>query len=220
MASTADIIEAIKADDAGAVRELLAADRTAGGARDEAGLSAVLTATYYGRGEILQALLEAEPELDIFEAAAVGDSARVSELVEASDLVDAWSVDGFTALHLAAFFGHPAVAELLLAAGAEADVPARNPMKVTPLHSASASGRADIARALVERGADVNARQEGGFTPLHAAGQNGDQELAELLLTNGADPTMATNDGKTAADYARESGHGALLELLESTRSK
>ena len=45
--------------------------------------SAILAAMYEGNTDALAALLAARPELDIFEAAAVGDAARIRQLVRA-----------------------------------------------------------------------------------------------------------------------------------------
>ena len=116
-----------------------------------------------------------------------------------------WSPDGFTALHLAAFFGRETVAATLLEHGADVNAVARNPLRVQPLHSAAAAGHTPVARLLLEYGADPNARQEGGFVPLHAAAQAGNDELYELLLASGADQDAATDDGRTAADFRAES---------------
>ena len=104
----------------------------------------------------------------------------------------AWSADGFTALHLAAFFGQEDAAKVLLERGAEPNVVARNAtIVVTPLHSAAAGAHAAIVKLLLEAGADPNARQPDGFTALDAAQQNGDDESAEALLAAGATPRPA-----------------------------
>jgi ankyrin repeat protein len=214
----AEIIDAIKAGDEGRVRELLAQDQLHARARDENGVTAVLVAQYHGRRDLVEDLAAAaEPDLDIFEAAALGRTARLGELLQDDpDLVNAWSPDGFSPLQLASFFGHPDAAALLLDGGAETDAVAKNPMRVTALHSACAAGDARIARLLLDNGADPNARQEGGFTPIQAAAQNGDEELAQLLLDRGADPGAATDAGKTAADFASESGHEELAARLRA----
>src|SRR5262249_54943170 len=81
--------------------------------------SAILAAMYEGNTDALAALLAARPELDVFEAAAVGDAARIRHLVRARPpLVEAVSGDGWTALHLAAYFGQGEAVGRLLAAGA------------------------------------------------------------------------------------------------------
>jgi ankyrin repeat protein len=98
--------------------------------------------------------------LDLYEAAASESMERVEELVRAdSSLVNTYSSDGFTALGLSAFFGHQEVVEFLLTAGADPNLAARNPMHVTPLHSAAAHSRPTVAfavaRQLLMHGANV-----------------------------------------------------------------
>ena len=168
--------------------------------------SELLEALYRGDRDTVEAKLAERPELTLFEAAAVGDSSRVRELLSLDpDSAAGWSPDGFTALHLAAFFGHEAVGATLLEHGAEVGAVARNPLGVQPLHSAAAGGHTAVARLLLEHGADPNARQEGGFVPLHAAAQAGNDELYDLLVASGADQDAATDDGRTAADFRAES---------------
>ena len=164
--------------------------------------SEVLDALYRGDSEGVEARLATHPDLTIFEAAALGRFDRVRELVLLEPgFVDLWSPDGFTAVHLGAFFGHEAVVALLLQRGADPDPEARNALRVRPLHSAAAGNHTGIARLLLEHGADANARQAGGFTALHAAAQNGNDELYALLVERGADQEAATDDGRTVADF-------------------
>jgi ankyrin repeat protein len=164
--------------------------------------SELLEALYRGDRETVDRNLADRPELTIFEAAAVGDAARVHELLLLEGgFVDLWSPDGFTALHLAAFFGHEDVAAELLRRGADVSAASRNPLRVQPLHSAAAGNHTGIVRLLLEHGADPNARQQGGFTPIHAAAQNGNEELYALLVAHGADEEATTDDGRTVADF-------------------
>ena len=209
------IFEAIQQGDAERVREL--AD--AAGQRNDEGVSALLFAQYYGRDELVEALRRRRGELDVFEAAALGDVDRLRTLL-ADDpaLVDAYADDGFFPLGLAAFFKRPDAVRLLLDRGADPNQQSRHAqIVVRPIHSAAADGGStEIARLLLDAGADVNARQPGGFTPLHAAAQVGNEELVALLLEHGADPDARLDEGRTPADLAREAGHRDVAERIEA----
>jgi uncharacterized protein len=195
---------AIVAGDEETVRGLVDARPDLAAARNEAGLSPVLQALYNGRRDLVDVLLDANPSLDVFDAAAVGRTRGLEALLAGDpELARAWSADGFTALHYAAFFGEEQAARLLLETGAEVGPVARNEsIHVTPLHSAAAGGHGAIVRLLLERGADPNAAQDGGFTPLHSAARNDDRGSVEALLAAGADPTLASDEGKRPADLA------------------
>ncbi|HET8586363.1 MAG TPA: ankyrin repeat domain-containing protein [Candidatus Limnocylindria bacterium] len=210
-----DLFDAIRSDDARRVRDLLAADPSLASARSEDGISAVLTARYNDADAALATLLAAAPELDVFDAAAIGDAATVRTRLDADpSLVMGRSADGYTPLHLAAFFGGLAAARLLLDRGAAINEPSTNLISVTPLHSALAGRRADVVHLLVDSGADVNARQAAGQAPLHYAAENGDEDLAELLLDAGADPSLRDGDEALPADVARAAGHADLSVRL------
>jgi ankyrin repeat protein len=198
-----ELFAAIKAGDVERVRALVAEDPERACARDADGLSAVLTALYHRQSEALDALFAADPELDVLDAAATGRLDLLRAHVESDqDAFGARSPEGFTPLHLAAFFGGGPAVRLLLGAGMDADADQRNPANVRPLHSAVAARDHDAARALLEAGADPNCVQQGGFTPLLAAAHHDDAEMAELLLTHGADPARAADDGRDPAAMA------------------
>jgi ankyrin repeat protein len=164
---------------------------------------------------VSDALLAADPELDIYEATALGYIDRVNErLLEEPARVSAFSPDGFTALHFAAFFGKPEVARVLLQAGAPVDVFTRNDFANLPLHAAAAGRNIEVCRMLLAAGADVDARQHGGFTPLHEAAQHGDVEMTELFLSAGADPSLRADDGATPAEIAARAGHVDLADRI------
>lgn len=208
---------AIRAGDLKAIEAALAVDPSLASAH-EGGVSAILLALYHGQEPIARRLVRSGVEPDFFEAAALGDLGRVADLLSADpELASRHTSDGFSALGLAAFFGHER-AVALLARWCDPNVPSANGMRVTPLHSAAASLRTDarvpMCRALLAHGADPNVQQEGGFTPLHAAAQAGDRELVRVFLDHGADTSVRTGAGQTAADLAREKGHHDLADSL------
>lgn len=193
-----EFLQAVTQGDVTKVRELLKADATLAQAKDQKGVSAILKATYYRKPEVVAVLLATDFELNIFEAAATGQTERVRALIKRdASLVNAFSTDGFMPLGLAIFFGHLETVKVLLAAGAEVNAVTRETMKVAPLNSAAAARELAIARLLIAHGANVNVRAADDFTPLHEAAANGDLEFARLLLEHGAEINARMKDGKT-----------------------
>lgn len=217
MAGSEHLIAAVQSGNVDQLKELLARDRSLAAARDASGVSALTHALYRQRKDIVDLLRGTGLEFDVFEAASVGRSDLVDEMVSQHPrLAFARSGDGFTPLHFAAFFGQESVARVLLEHHADAGAVADNPMQVMPLHSAAAGRNLAIARALLEHGAPVNARQQKGWTALHAAAQHGDQAMVELLLKYGAHPNAKNDDGLTPDQVAHEKGH---LEIAERLRA-
>jgi ankyrin repeat protein len=157
-------------------------------------MSALLEALYQGQEERVAQLLAGEPELDVFEAAALGRTPRLRVLLEDNPLLaNALGHDGFHPLGLACFFGHPDAARLLLEHGADANMLSRNEhIQTAALHAACAAQGVDeetrykLVRLALEHGADPNLPQGGGFRPIDAARQNGDTRVEQLLLEHGA----------------------------------
>lgn len=208
-------LEAIKTGDVRKVQRLLEGDPNLGREADEQGLSPILIAAYHHKSEVAEAIASQLGLLNIFEASAIGKTTHIIRiLAREPELVDAYSVDGFQPLGLAAFFGHKETADYLIGAGAPVNASSNNPLKVTPLHSAVAGNNFALAELLLKCGADPNLRQSGGFTPLHAAAQNGNVDLLRILLINGADLKVQSDDGKTALDFAREAGHTDAEQYL------
>ncbi len=215
----ASFLAALRAGDEAAIESALCADPALARARDENGVSVVCLAVYLGRSAIAQRLGSLRDDLDVFEASTLGNDSRVRVLLDAAPaLASAYSPDGFHPLGYACFFGHRALFELLVARGADLEAPARNAMRVRPLHSAVAQAdpalALHMARRLLEAGASAAAVQQGGFTPLHEAALRGHAPLVELLLAHGADPDARNADGKTPRDCARDAGHDALARRL------
>ena len=215
MQAAQEVFDVIRAGDATRLAALLAADRSLVNARNERGHSPVLIAQYHQKRDLVTILLAAGPELDIFDAASVGRTARVAELLDRDpSLVNAFSGDGFFPLALAAFFGFPETVRLLLARGADASQVARNPMKIQALHSA-VTGSFESVKLLVEAGAPVNGKQDKGWTPLHEAVNRNDLEMTRYLLAHGADPRLQNDEGKSAIGLAADKGFGEVLKVLK-----
>jgi ankyrin repeat protein len=211
------LFDAIAAGDVDGVARIVADDPTAASAREGSGLPAVLAAQYRHRQDMVDVLLAAGPELDVFAAAAVGDVPRLEALLSGDpSLVDGFAADGFFPLGLAAYFGRPEAVQVLLERGADVGASARNPMGVQALHAAVAGRDLRSVTLLVDAGADANARQHDGWTPLMAAAAHGDGDVVDALLAAGADASPANDDGADAASLAEQNGHPDLARRLRA----
>lgn len=185
-----ELFAAVQEGDRAAVERLLDADPGLANARDASGRSILMVATYCGRREIFEMLLARGAGVNVFEASAIGLKERVDEQVAQDPaLINAYSDDGWTPLHLAAYFGHRAVAESLLDRGADVNARSRSTTfgrENTPLHAAAANRQTSTAELLMERGAEINARDGSGLTPLALAAGTRNDILMILLLERGA----------------------------------
>ncbi len=210
------IFDVIRAGDKARLEALLAADRKSVDVRSELGHSPVLIAQYHHKHDLVAVLLAAGPTLDIFDAASVGRTDRVTELLDGDPkLVNAYSRDGFFPLGLAAFFGHPETVRLLLARGADVAQVAKNPMGISAIHAAVAGRSPEAVKLIVEAGAPINAKQHKGWTALHEVVNKKDLELARYFLAHGADPKVQNDEGKSAIGLAADQGSTEILKLLK-----
>lgn len=155
-------------------------------------MSKLLEALHSGQRDQVDQLLAQNPELDVFEAAALGKTERLRELLAADpSLANAFGDDGFQPLTLACFYGHVEAARVLLDAGADPNTLGRNPyIQTNALHAAAASENKDeatryeLCKLLLDRGADPSIPQgTDDFRAIDAARQSGDERLEALLTT-------------------------------------
>jgi uncharacterized protein len=158
-------------------------------------MTELLEALHSGNDERVAELLAQSPELNVFEASALGRTDRLRGLLGVDPgLSNAYGDDGFQPLTLACFYGHVEAATVLLDAGADPNTLGRNPyIQTNALHAAVASEnkgpevRYALAELLLDRGADPNIRQgTDDFRAIDAARQDGDTRLEQLLKKRGA----------------------------------
>jgi hypothetical protein len=162
-------------------------------------------------------------------------SALLAILLEHGATVDHEDTPGNTALHAAAKNDEVDCARVLLAKGANVNLPGNNcsdgSERATPLVQAAANyGSADMAKLLLEGGADKNAQDSKGFTALFwcAPGNNQDKgkdcklEFARELLSAGAEIDKRDSFGATClwwttdvvVDDTKNDGVMPLIRLL------
>ncbi|MBM3459574.1 MAG: hypothetical protein FJX77_13720, partial [Armatimonadetes bacterium] len=174
-----DLFAAIRRDDLGAVRLLLARDPKLADARDGSGFTPLMFSAAYSSPGLVTLLLDhgasvnaaSEPSGSRALAWAAGDPAKLRLLLSRGAQVNARSAQGRTPLLIAA--SQPGSAEavrLLLDQGADPAI--RDHSGNSPLAAAAATGDLEVMRLLLARGADVNAKTENGSTPLMAAARS------------------------------------------------
>ena len=162
-------------------------------------MTELLEALYRGQKDKVDELLAAGPQLTLHEAAALGETGRLRELLDEDPTrANEFGDDGFHPLGLACFFGHVETAKLLLDRDADVNLLSRNEhIQTAAIHAAAAAEgkggedvRYELVKLALEHGADPNLRQGGGdegFRAIDAARQNGDTRVEQLLLDHGAE---------------------------------
>jgi hypothetical protein len=187
VAQTHDFLDAVKTGDLTTIEALLAANPALANTIGDDGIAAVVTAAYHRHQDIVAALLAAGVNLDLHQAAVVGNLDTVkAELTDYPEDLDIYSRDGFTPLLLACYFGHAEMAQYLLDIGADVQAVSHNPMGIQAIHAAAANSNMTILQALLEKGANANAKQASGNTALDQAIQSKNQAMIALLRQHGA----------------------------------
>lgn len=178
--------------------------------RPEGGFTPLLYAVLAGDAPTVRVLLSAGADVD--DAGPDGVTALMLALVKRHEelalLLVAAGADphpadaGFTALHLASATGSLAVAEALLARGADPDVRLERPQRLTNsfeigVFTSPGSGRLTQI----------------GSTPLIVAAKSADGRMMRLLAAAGADPHLTTDDGSNALMLAAGLGKRAATDI-------
>jgi uncharacterized protein len=212
---TDEFLDAVKKGDMTRINQLLKDNPALSNAREKNGVSAIFLALYRGNKPVALAVASKKPELDVFEASALGNLERLKNKVNHDPTsVKSYSPDGFTALALAAYLGEKESVEYLIEKGADLNALARNETGYTALTGAVSQNHNEITKILARNGAEVNHGYEGGFTPLMHAAYAGNVELVSFLLENGADARAKNGDGKTPLTFALEKNNNQIIELL------
>ncbi len=177
-----------------------------------------------GNWRLARFLLErgAKPELPgalpALHAAASGDEddpAGVQLLLKHRAKADARDPRSRSALHEAAYAGHPEIIGILLGAGA--DIHARDGEQRTPFLEAARGGHLPALAALIDARPDVRAVDAHGRHALTLAcmADAPSPALIRALLDLGLQSDHADQDGKRAIDHAATAGRWALVSAID-----
>jgi len=203
------LIDAVRANDVGAVRTLLDARADVNAVQPD-GTTALHWAVERDALEIVQLLIRAGANVTatnrygatpLWLASLNGNAATIGVLLEAGADPSATSDEGETALMVAARTGKVDAVNLLLARGADPNVKEQWRGQ-TALMWAAAEGYAPVIEALVARGADVSARSNGGFTAILFAAREGRIAAVDALIKAGADKNDSLPIRRRAAPNA------------------
>lgn len=113
--------------------------------------------------------------------------------------------------------GCPSVAEALLRAGADPNVP--DPSGGLRLaHDAARDGYTDMLEVLLTYGADVSLQDDAGNLPLHLAAREGHQDVVELLAPRTAHPFLPNRAGLTPLQLASQHNKDVTARWFENYR--
>ena len=159
------------------------------------------------------AVVAAEPDLRLVQAAADKDRDAVRTLLAKKIDVNAARADGATALLWAAHWDDVEMADLLLRAGAKVD--AADDYGVTPLARACENTSEAMVTRLLTAGANPNTAQKSGLTPLMIASRTGNVNVVKALMAKGANVNAQTEEANaTALMWALAMGHSAIITTL------
>lgn len=176
--------------------------------------SALKAASQFNKNTISTMLLLAagasEPEINtqftpLHHAAAHGNVSEIQHLTQNGFDVDSPDFLKCTPLMYAAFFGHLAAVDTLIALGANVNARSLHEKgflvsDLTPLMIATRRGYTDIVKSLLDAGAEVDGRSDGNHTPLMYACRNNYFDIAQILLDAGANPNASDADNNPDAD--------------------
>lgn len=144
------------------------------------------------RGFLLQsaagmgALYAQKTSPDIFEAAAAGDTARITELLSADPMaVRARSADGRTPLHFAVAAGKAEAVTLLGTKGAELSAGPESPL-LAAVDFPDPAVAWEMSQFLLSNGSNPNVRRKDGKTALQLAEARQSAQVVEMLIHRGA----------------------------------
>lgn len=161
------------------VRELLDAHPAALNLRAPWNETAVEAAAQMGNKPIIELLIARGAPVDFFTACVLGRVEQVAaELAHDHSRAISRGVHELPALYFAAIGGSLAIAELLLAAGADINARAQ---AAAPIHGAVMGGSAEMVSLLLEKGADRMLPDYEGRNARQLAEKMGRRDLAELF---------------------------------------
>ncbi len=223
-----ELVVAVRKNDLGAVRRILAAGGDVD-ARDDYGNTLLYIAAEKGRTNMAMLLLDKDATVDarsldyerftpLIVAAGNENVTVVKLLLQRGARPNPRSTSGWSALERSTIHGNFDIVRMLL--DAKVDPNEVYDDHSTPLMNAAGYGHPATVELLISRGAKIDVQSRDGDTALMAAANNGYANVVKVLLKHHANVTTRNSRGETALDIALEKGHTEIVELLRQFNKK
>jgi uncharacterized protein len=174
-------LKAATTGDLEAVKKFLDGDAALRYARDGNGVSVYTLACLAGQTAVAEEFVRRGLTLDIFEAAAGGNGARVTELAnQAPGIARLRSADGRTPLHFAAAAGKPSIVIMLSTRGADLSAGPESPLLAAADYPDPVAAL-EMGSFLLGNASDPNARRKDGKSASDLAAARGYDDLVRLI---------------------------------------
>jgi ankyrin repeat protein len=186
-------------------------------------LNALMVASYLGREEIVDLLIEKKADViastklgwsPLIFAASRNHYRIVQKLINAGAGIDHRDRRNNTALIYAVYAGNNTSIKLLLINGASTDDKLFSAVKFSPLQLAAALKNFEAVKALVEAGADVNYAGLSMKNAIVFAVESGDYPITKYLLEKGSEHNTNGLVGPSPLKIAKMKGYKDIEELL------
>ncbi len=221
------LLKAIKLNDVGKVKELLALAADPNHRDTLTGVTPLLSAAYYGNAEIVKRVVEAGAEVNDIPWGLRDSRIDTSNVTTADRELARRATHGDTPLIAAIRFDHADAAVVLLNHGARPELPNRD--NETPGLLAARNGMAQVVALMLEKGLDPDLSEipeidgysvanlvKGGYSraALLEAASRGHEPVIDVLLKGGANPDIQDDEGRTALFWSASQGYLKTVQRL------
>jgi ankyrin repeat protein len=164
--------------------------------------------------------LSQQDRVDLFvHDARVGDVSALKKDLKSGAPINTFDSLGQNALIAAISYNSLDEVKLLLAHGADPNLPDRAGW--ISLHFAAWFGSSsELISQLLDHGAKIDTTNDRGITPLYFASVSGHESQVRLLLQRGADRSIASKSGYTPLRAAKVKGYFSVVALLDPNAAK